>query len=148
MESEKIRKVSVSAKALIESDGKYLCVHDHNAAGQLIFDLPGGRIEFAEDPRETVLREVQEELGIEVEIERFLGYWTFINQEKGYQLVALTFLCKLVTKNKTDIQFDFSQNPAIDERIDSAEWLNKEELTDRDHLNNSSLRKLLVETLP
>ena len=42
-------------------------------SAQLAFTLPGGKVEHGEDPYEAVVREVAEETGYQVEVERLLG---------------------------------------------------------------------------
>lgn len=55
----------VAQKALIQKEGKVLISLD---ATQSNWDLPGGRIHVGENPKEGLAREIQEELGVEVEV--------------------------------------------------------------------------------
>ena len=52
--------------------------------------VPGGRVRFGEDLRETVVREVAEETGLECVVERFLGWAEHIDDE--HHQVILDFL--------------------------------------------------------
>ena len=54
------------------------------------WNLPGGGVERGELPTEAVIREVQEETGLEVAIERLLGVYGKLN--KPNELV-FSFLC-------------------------------------------------------
>ena len=69
------RRTLVSSCGLIsDGEGRYLLVH-RRADGQTwpdIWDLPGGTAEEDEDVDETLVREMREELGIEVESFQFL----------------------------------------------------------------------------
>ena len=56
------------------------------------WNLPGGGVERGELPTEAVLREVQEETGLEVVIERLLGVYGKVN--KPNELV-FSFLCRV-----------------------------------------------------
>lgn len=60
--------------------------------------LPGGTIYFKEPIFEAVKRVSQEELGIEVNIEKHLGFIEYFSEEKergfGYT-VSLVFLCNI-----------------------------------------------------
>lgn len=60
-----IRMKVVAKAVLIDSDGKYLlmCRSNHPSFGNDP-DLPGGTLEDGEDPLETMLREVTEEIGV------------------------------------------------------------------------------------
>ncbi len=57
----------VAQKAFIVEDGKVLMCR---AFGFTRWDFPGGRIHREENPHEGLLREVKEELGVEIEIKR------------------------------------------------------------------------------
>jgi len=54
---------------LYDPKRKMLCLHrrDHKAKSPNIWDCFGGKIEHGEEPEEALIREVFEELGIEIE---------------------------------------------------------------------------------
>jgi len=58
-----------------------------------IWNLPGGGAERGESPWEAVVREVEEETGLEVEVERLAGvYWRPERAE-----VNFAFVCRIVS---------------------------------------------------
>ncbi|MER5553637.1 NUDIX domain-containing protein [Streptomyces sp. NPDC002793] len=59
----------LAAYAVCVDDGLVLLAH--HASGD--WTLPGGRVEHAEDPFDTVIREVAEETGCDAVVERLLG---------------------------------------------------------------------------
>lgn len=62
----------VAAYAVVERRGKLLLTHWRR--GHMHgWTLPGGGIESGEDPRETVVREVMEETGLEARVGKLLG---------------------------------------------------------------------------
>lgn len=65
---------SFRVAGLILRDGHALM---QRAKGDDFWALPGGRAEIGEDSRETIIREMREELGVQVEILRLL--WTVEN---------------------------------------------------------------------
>ena len=71
-----------------ERDQALLCLR-----GDLnIWNLPGERVEQGESPRKAVAREVEEETGLEVQVERLAGvYWRPRESE-----VAHSFVCRVV----------------------------------------------------
>jgi ADP-ribose pyrophosphatase YjhB (NUDIX family) len=72
-------------------DGRVLL---HRAETEDFWTLPGGRVELLEPSAEALRREMQEELGIEVEVERLL--WVVENffeyDKKAYHELAFYFL--------------------------------------------------------
>jgi 8-oxo-dGTP diphosphatase len=60
------RLLLVAACALVDADGRVLLAQRpaHKQLGGL-WEFPGGKVEAGETPEETVVRELQEELGIE-----------------------------------------------------------------------------------
>lgn len=115
-------QVFAEVKALIENEGKYLSVIQ-KVGGDLIYDLPGGGVNYGEPPLESLKRQVKEEVNLEAEIVKPLGVWWYFRKSDDNQVVATTFLCK-----KTGGEVNITHNPSGMERIKKAEWLSKEEM--------------------
>ncbi len=66
----------------------------HKLLSDRFWALPGGRVEFLEPARDTIKREMQEELGIEVRVEKLL--WVVDNffqlNDKSYHELGFYFL--------------------------------------------------------
>ena len=56
-----------------------------------LWDIPGGMVELGESPWEGVVREVKEEVGLDVEIVRLVGVYS----KKKKNDVIFSFLCKI-----------------------------------------------------
>ena len=110
-----LKKINVVGAILVEN-GKILCAQrGEGKTLAYLWEFPGGKIETGETPQEALIRELQEELMIEVEVqsEKF--------EETSYQynfgLVNLTtFIC-----------FFKSGTPQLTEHI-AVEWLAPKEL--------------------
>ncbi|MBK9142527.1 MAG: NUDIX hydrolase [Candidatus Melainabacteria bacterium] len=59
----------------------------HKKAGRLYWVLPGGRLEYGETFEECAVREVREETGLEVEVERFLYLSEAIAPDRSRHIV-------------------------------------------------------------
>lgn len=96
---------SIAAFAIIfnESDQVLLC----HRRDMDMWNLPGGGVEKGELPDEAVIREVKEETGLDVEIEKLSGIY---GKQYKDELV-FTFICRIVggdlttTSESSDIQF-------------------------------------------
>jgi 8-oxo-dGTP diphosphatase len=132
--------VIASVKALINNNGKYLFLREPLHHGD-IWDLPGGKIEYGEEPEDTLVREIKEEVDIDVRITKPVGVWWFYSQNSKHQVICSTFLCEPVDEN---ITIDFSKNPA-DEHFTEYRWLSASEaLNSPDITLTASLKKLLT----
>lgn len=132
-------KIILSTKALLNHEGKYLFLKEvlHR---KHIWDLPGGKIEYGEEPEQALIREVKEEVDIDAIVEKMLGVWWFYSQNNQYQVFCLTYLCK-PSKNFT---IDFTKNPA-DEHFTEYCWLSATQaLNNPDMKLAKSLRKILA----
>lgn len=84
-------------------EGLYLVTQRYEPsipAAHLKWDLPGGTVEYGESPYDTVIRELQEEVGIQVHIETMLPYidsavWDKSGQ--GIHAVVVCFVGRLVS---------------------------------------------------
>jgi len=87
--------VLVAACVLIDTDGRILIAQRPEGKSMAgLWEFPGGKIEQGERPEQTVIREMQEELGITIK-EACLAPFVFASHayEKFHLLMPL-FLCR------------------------------------------------------
>ena len=80
----------VATFAIIERAGKYLLARRRDIGW---WNLPGGGLEYGETVDEGMAREIMEEVGIAVTIERVVGIYSKPRKNE----VVITFLCHLVS---------------------------------------------------
>ena len=75
--------------AIIEHSGKILLTRRKaNAPYPLLWEFPGGKLEPAEDPRDCVVREIREELSIEISVEGIYDVVYYTYPERTVLLLA------------------------------------------------------------
>ena len=90
-----LRLLLVVAVALVDVDGRVL-VSERPAGKQLagLWEFPGGKVEPGERPEETLIRELAEELGIQVE-EPCLAPLTFASHAyPDFHLLMPLYVCR------------------------------------------------------
>ena len=94
-----MKKVYVAVKAVVLKDNRFLIIkrgtNEDVYAEQ--WDIPGGKVDFGENPTEALKREVMEETGIKVEIIKPLDVWTFFKDGGDTQVIGITFLCNFLS---------------------------------------------------
>jgi 8-oxo-dGTP diphosphatase len=87
--------VLVAACALVDADGRVLLARrppDKPMAG--LWEFPGGKVEKGERPEVALIRELREELGIEVS-ERCLAPFTFASYTyEAFHLLMPLYICR------------------------------------------------------
>jgi 8-oxo-dGTP diphosphatase len=88
-------KMVVVVKGLILHEGKVLIVQraKDDEIGGGTWELVGGKIEFGEDLETALVREIKEEVGLDVTVEKIL-YATTFKTDPTRQVVILTYLCR------------------------------------------------------
>jgi 8-oxo-dGTP diphosphatase len=59
-------KYRVTARGILEEDGKILFVEYHDERKKLYYSLPGGKQDIGENLNQTVKNEFREEVGIDI----------------------------------------------------------------------------------
>ncbi len=122
--------------AIIENDKKFLITqrkaNSHNGNR---WEFPGGKVDFKEDPRVGLVREIEEELGIDIKAEDLLEYSSHVYGGKKH-IVLLGIHCKFILGEieKKDIQ-DF--------RWVTLEEMNSYDITEADLPFIEKLRKII-----
>ena len=95
MRTEPIKIVLVAACALIDADGRVLIAQRPPGRAMAgLWEFPGGKIEAGERPEETLIRELEEELGIVVK-EACLAPLTFASHSyPDFHLLMPLYVCR------------------------------------------------------
>jgi 8-oxo-dGTP diphosphatase len=116
---------AIAVKAFIVEDGKALLlrrrgtdVHKPNE-----WDIPGGRLQPAENPFEGLAREVAEETGLQIKIQRPLHVQHF-TRDDGQVITMIIFLCRK-TAGKVQLSAEHEEYSwrDIDDRSAFPAWL-------------------------
>lgn len=103
-------------KAILEKNGKILVCR---GVRDDIWEFPGGRLHREEDPAQGLIREIKEELNIDIKIEKPVHICrSFHNQNKSWQIIA-GFTASII---------DDSQQKVDTTELETIKWITKEEL--------------------
>ena len=90
-----MKVVSVAACALIDADGRVLLAQRPEGKSMAgLWEFPGGKIEVGETPEQSLIRELEEELGIVVK-EACLAPLTFASHSyPDFHLLMPLYVCR------------------------------------------------------
>jgi 8-oxo-dGTP diphosphatase len=103
-------RFGAGAQAVIfDADGRVLLSHRRDCD---FWNLPGGAVESGEAPWHAVVREVREEVGLEVVVERLAGLYSWITEDE----VIFVFHCQVIggaltTSDESDDARYFALDP-------------------------------------
>jgi len=127
-------------KALVVQEGKFLAL-ELEIGRKRLWDLPGGKVEDGEKPMETLLREVKEETGLDVNVGGCLGVYHFIRKTDGQLVVCSVFRCPAGENAKVILPHKSNES------IASGKWLSKEEFLASEFEAPESLKELVKNSL-
>jgi 8-oxo-dGTP pyrophosphatase MutT (NUDIX family) len=78
----------VSVKGVVIRDGKVVLLRNERDE----WELPGGKLELSESPERCLARELEEELGLAIELESILDSWIY-TIVPGVNVLVLTYGC-------------------------------------------------------
>jgi NAD+ diphosphatase len=89
--------VAAAVGAILEYDGKLVLIKRAKEPGKGKLDLPGGFVDPKESAEQALIREVKEELNIDLKEPKYLGSYPNIYQyeEVIYHTCDLFFYCKI-----------------------------------------------------
>lgn len=92
--------IGVGCGALImnEKGETLLMKRGENSKNQVgVWTKPGGAVEFGETAEEAIIREVKEELDIDIVLDDFLGYTDHILKDENQHWIAINYSAKIVS---------------------------------------------------
>ena len=112
-----MKKIEVVAAVIIDQNHKYMCVQRGTNSKFYLsekWEFPGGKIENNENHTEALIREIQEELSMQIEpLEQLI---TVEHDYPDFQLVMHAYLSKII-----------HGGPKLNEHLD-IKWLSEDEL--------------------
>lgn len=106
--------------AIIQRDGAYFATQRGYGEFEGMWEFPGGKIEEGENTEFALKREIQEELGIDITINKFL-----CTTEYDYPSFHLTMHCYLcgIKAGEIELREHKSARWLTAETLDNVEWL-------------------------
>ena len=87
--------INVVAAVILNEDNKILIAQRNFKKSQGgLWEFPGGKIEQGETKEQAIIREIKEELNIDIKVEKYLAEKVFEYPEKTINLIALK--CKIM----------------------------------------------------
>jgi len=83
------QQLKLGSAVLIEKDGHLLLLQRSYQPWKGSWNLPAGYVEVDETPEQAAVREVREETGLEIEIDRLLRTFFFDDDPRGNGLLVL-----------------------------------------------------------
>jgi 8-oxo-dGTP diphosphatase len=109
----------IAQKAIIEHKGKVLVIRDPREK-ELIWEIPGGRMNEGEEPRAGLQRELMEELGVSCEIHEVVHLEQFFQTNEGKNAFVIVYRATL---RDMDAEFRLAEREVSD-----IQWIDKESL--------------------
>ena len=106
--------------AVIHKDAAYFATQRGYGEFECMWEFPGGKIEPGENRESALKREIQEELGIDITIDKFLCTTDY--DYPSFHLTMHCYLCS-VESGKIELKEHKSARWLTVESLDSVEWL-------------------------
>ena len=75
-----MKKIELAGAVILDENKRILLIH-RDAVDLKQWELPGGKIEPKEMPEQTAIRELKEELNVNIKIVKYLGFKEFEDNE-------------------------------------------------------------------
>ena len=119
LESNTLKRVEVVA-AIIQRDDEIFATQRGYGDFKGGWEFPGGKIEAGESPEQALVREIKEELAVELEVGELLH--TVEYDYPTFHLTMYCFACTLVS-GELELKEHQAAKWVTKETLDSVEWL-------------------------
>lgn len=106
--------------AIIHRDGTYFATQRGYGEFEGMWEFPGGKIEPGESPEVALKREIQEELGVDITIEKLLCTTEY--DYPSFHLIMHCYLCDIET-GEIELKEHKSALWLTTETLNKVEWL-------------------------
>jgi 8-oxo-dGTP diphosphatase len=128
----KVRAPRLVVAVLIKKGSKFLLIKEELEDKKETWIIPGGGVDFGESLEQAAIREIKEELGLDIKITKFIKFHESVFPDFNYHSVIFFFLAKSLSdkikigeEKILDAQyFSVKQMHKLD-LVDSAQWLLK-----------------------
>lgn len=110
----------IAQKAIIVKENKVLLLRDQRIQ-EMIWEIPGGRMNIDEEPRAAVAREIMEELSVAITVGEVIHMEQFVQNNEGGRAFVIVYEASLVDET-ADLVL------SADEVCEIA-WVGKDELS-------------------
>lgn len=114
-----MKEIRVAA-AVIMADGKIFTAQRGYGEFEGKWEFPGGKLEPGESPEEALVREIREELGADIEVEKHLG--TVEYDYPKFHLSMDCYLCRVPDGRLTLLEHKDARWLTM-EQLDDVDWL-------------------------
>lgn len=114
-----MKKIEVVA-AIIYKNGAYFATQRGYGEFEGMWEFPGGKIELGETVESALKREIQEELGIDITVDKFLCTTDY--DYPSFHLTMHCYLCRIIS-GEIELREHKSARWLTVEALDSVEWL-------------------------
>jgi 8-oxo-dGTP diphosphatase len=114
-----MKKIEVVA-AIIYKNGAYFATQRGYGEFEGMWEFPGGKIELGETVESALKREIQEELGIDITVDKFLCTTDY--DYPSFHLTMHCYLCGIVS-GEIELREHKSARWLTVEALDCVEWL-------------------------
>lgn len=120
---QSMKTIRVSA-AIIHKDGRIYATRRGKGTFKGLWEFPGGKREDGETGEEAVIREIEEELDVQIKVESYLA--TIEHQYPDFHLIMDCFIASIIEGHLTLKEHDDAVWLSLDE-IDFLQWLPADE---------------------
>lgn len=106
--------------AIIQRDGAYFATQRGYGEFEGQWEFPGGKIESGETQEVALKREIQEELGVDIIVEKFLRTTDY--EYPSFHLTMHCYLCSIIS-GEIELREHKSARWLTAQILDSVEWL-------------------------